>query len=155
MKKRALFPGSFDPFTLGHESIVKRTLSFMDEVILAVGTNINKKTFFSSEARLQMLTDLYRQDPRVKVISYEGLTIDVAKEYEAPFMVRGVRSISDFEYERTLADINKQISTIETIVLFTEPHLSSISSSVVRELLHYNRDVSPFLPQGLKIDQWK
>lgn len=155
MTRRALFPGTFDPFTLGHHSIVQRTLAFTDELIVAIGTNLNKKTFFTTEARLKMITDLYQAEPRVRVVVYEGLTTDAAYELGASFIVRGVRSISDYEYERAIADINRQISKVETILLFTEPHLSCISSSGVRELLHYNRDVSPFLPEGLNIEKWK
>lgn len=155
MTRCALFPGSFDPFTRGHYSVVQRTLAFMDEVVIAIGTNLNKKTFFTTEARLEMITDLYHAEPRVRVVVYEGLTTDAAYELGTSFIVRGVRSLSDYEYERTIADINKQISKVETILLFTEPHLSCISSSAVRELLHYNRDVSPFLPEGLNIEKWK
>ncbi len=155
MIRRALFPGSFDPFTLGHHSIVQRTLAFMDEVVIAIGVNIHKQTFFPANARLQMIQELYAGDSRVQVITYNALTVDIARELEAPFIVRGVRSISDYEYELHIADINKQVGGMETILLFTEPHLSCISSSAVRELLHYNRDVSPFVPEGLNIEKWK
>ena len=149
--KRAIFPGTFDPFTLGHHSIVKRTLTFMDEVIVGIGINEGKHCLIPVENRVEMIRQLYADEPRVKVMAYSGLTVDFAKEQEAGFIVRGIRSVKDFEYEEGIADINKKLSGIETIFLFTEPELSSVSSSVVRELLHYGKDVSMFLPEGMEI----
>ena len=149
--KRAIFPGTFDPFTLGHHSIVKRTLTFMDEVIVGIGINEGKHCLIPVEKRVEMIRQLYADEPRVKVMAYSGLTVDFAKEQEAGFIVRGIRSVKDFEYEEGIADINKKLSGIETIFLFTEPDLSSVSSSVVRELLHYGKDVSMFLPEGMEI----
>ena len=149
--KRAIFPGTFDPFTLGHHSIVKRTLTFMDEVIVGIGINEGKHCLIPVEKRVEMIRQLYADEPRVKVMAYSGLTVDFAKEQEAGFIVRGIRSVKDFEYEEGIADINKKLSGIETIFLFTEPELSSVSSSVVRELLHYGKDVSMFLPEGMEI----
>ena len=149
--KRAIFPGTFDPFTLGHHSIVKRTLTFMDEVIVGIGINEGKHCLIPVEKRVGMIRQLYADEPRVKVMAYSGLTVDFAKEQEAGFIVRGIRSVKDFEYEEGIADINKKLSGIETIFLFTEPELSSVSSSVVRELLHYGKDVSMFLPEGMEI----
>ena len=149
--KRAIFPGTFDPFTLGHHSIVKRTLTFMDEVIVGIGINEGKQCLLPVEKRVEMIRQLYADEPRVKVMAYSGLTVDFAKEQEAGFIVRGIRSVKDFEYEEGIADINKKLSGIETIFLFTEPELSSVSSSVVRELLHYGKDVSMFLPEGMEI----
>ena len=148
---RAIFPGTFDPFTLGHHSIVKRTLTFMDEVIVGIGINEGKHCLLPVEKRVEMIRQLYADEPRVKVMAYSGLTVDFAKEQEAGFIVRGIRSVKDFEYEEGIADINKKLSGIETIFLFTEPELSSVSSSVVRELLHYGKDVSMFLPEGMEI----
>ena len=127
--KKAVFPGSFDPFTLGHHSIVKRALSFMDEVIRR----------------------LYADEPRVKVEAYSGLTVDFAREQAAEFIIRGIRTVKDFEYEEGIADINRKLTGIETLFLFTEPELASVSSSVVRELLHYGKDVSMFLPEGMEL----
>ena len=144
--KRAIFPGTFDPFTLGHHSIVKRTLTFMDEVIVGIGINEGKHCLIPVEKRVEMIRQRYADEPRVKVMAYSGLTVDFAKGQEAGFIVRGIRSVKDFEYEEGIADINKKLSGIETIFLFTEPELSSVSSSVVRELLHYGKDVSMFLP---------
>ena len=149
--KRAIFPGTFDPFTLGHHSIVKRTLTFMDEVLVGIGINEGKHCLLPVEKRVEMIRQLYADEPRVKVMAYSGLTVDFAKEQEAGFIVRGIRSVKDFEYEEGIADINKKLSGIETIFLFTEPELSSVSSSVVRELLHYGKDVSMFLPEGMEI----
>ena len=149
--KRAIFPGTFDPFTLGHHSIVKRTLTFMDEVIVGIGINEGKHCLLPVEKRVEMIRQLYADEPRVKVMAYSGLTVDFALEQEAGFIVRGIRSVKDFEYEEGIADINKKLSGIETIFLFTEPELSSVSSSVVRELLHYGKDVSMFLPEGMEI----
>ena len=149
--KRAIFPGTFDPFTLGHHSIVKRTLTFMDEVIVGIGINEGKHCLIPVEKRVEMIRQLYADEPRVKVMAYSGLTVDFAQEQEAGFIVRGIRSVKDFEYEEGIADINKKLSGIETIFLFTEPELSSVSSSVVRELLHYGKDVSMFLPEGMEI----
>jgi pantetheine-phosphate adenylyltransferase len=149
----AVFPGSFDPFTKGHESVVRRALTFMDEVVIGVGVNEGKKTMFSLERRLEMIRSLYRNEPRVRVEAYDTLTVDFAQSVGAEFMVRGIRSVKDFEYEESIADINRQLAGIETILLFTEPELSSVSSSVVRELIGYNKDVSIFLPEGMDINR--
>jgi len=149
--RKAIFPGTFDPYTLGHHSIVKRALTFMDEVIVGIGINEGKHCLLPVEKRVEMIQRLYVDDPRVKVVAYSGLTVDFAKEQDAGFIVRGIRSVKDFEYEESIADINKKLSGIETIFLFTEPELSSVSSSVVRELLHYGKDVSMFLPEGMEI----
>ncbi len=149
--KRALFPGTFDPFTLGHHYIVKRTLAFMDEVIIGIGINENKRCLISVEKRMESIQKLYADEPRVKVLAYNGLTIDFAQEQEVGFIIRGIRTVKDFEYEEGIADINRKLSGIETVFLFTEPELSSVSSSVVRELLHYGKDVSVFLPEGMEI----
>ena len=149
--RKAIFPGTFDPFTIGHFSVVKRALTFMDEVIIGIGVNDNKRTWFPVEKRLQMIRDLYADEPRVKVEAYEGLTVDFAKESGAEFIVRGIRTVRDFEYEETIADINRKLAGIETLLLFTEPELTSVSSTIVRELLQYGKDVSAFLPEGLKL----
>ena len=137
--RRAIFPGTFDPFTIGHYSVVKRALTFMDEVVIGIGINENKKTWFPTEKRVEMSEKLFADDPRVKVDAYDCLTIDFARA-------------KDFEYEETIADINRKLAGIETILLFTEPELTSISSTIVRELLQFGKDVTPFLPEGMKID---
>lgn len=149
--KRALFPGSFDPFTLGHHSIVKRALAFMDEVIVGIGIHEGKHGFIPVEKRVEMIRRLYADEPRVKVEAYSGLTVDFAREQGAAFMLRGIRSVKDFEYEESIADINRKLAGIETLFLFTEPELASVSSSVVRELLHYGKDVSMFLPEEMEL----
>ncbi len=143
---KCLFPGSFDPFTLGHKSIVDRVLPMADEVVIAIGVNAGKKSMFSLEERVAQIQKVYANEPRVKVESYEGLTTDFAKNIGATVMVRGVRTAQDFEFERTLADVNRQLTGIETILLITEPQYSAISSSIVRELLSYGKDVKEFLP---------
>ncbi len=149
--KRAIFPGTFDPFTIGHYSIVERTLTFMDEIIIGIGVNENKNTFFPVDKRVEMIKELYKNDNRVKVEAYSELTVDFAKRSGAEFIIRGIRTVRDFEYEETIADINRKLSGLETILLFTEPELSSISSTIVRELLKFGKDVSEFLPKNMKI----
>lgn len=151
MTRRAIFPGTFDPFTVGHASIVNRSLGFMDELIIGIGINENKNTYFPIEKREEMIRRLYAHEPRVKVVSYDNLTVDLAKQWEAHFIIRGIRTVKDFEYEETIADINRKLEGIETILLFTEPELTCVSSSVVRELLSFGKDISRFLPEGMTI----
>lgn len=150
-KRIALFPGTFDPFTTGHESLVKRGLTIMDEIVIAIGINESKKSFFSFDKRITMIRNFYADNPRVRVKSYNTLTVDFAKKIGANYILRGIRSINDFEYEKSIADMNRTISQIETLVLFTEPSLTHISSTVVRELLRFGHDVSEFIPKGLEI----
>lgn len=150
--RRAIFPGTFDPFTIGHYSVVERALTFMDEIIIGIGVNESKRTWFPTQKRIDMVTKLYADEPRVKVAAYDNLTVDFAREQGAGFIIRGIRTVRDFEYEETIADINRKLAGIETILLFTEPELTSVSSTIVRELLHYGKDVTPFLPQGLDIN---
>jgi pantetheine-phosphate adenylyltransferase len=145
----ALFPGTFDPFTIGHESLVRRGLELVDEIVISIGVNEAKKALFALEKRVEMISSLYRNEPRVKVRSYSSLTVDFAREMGARFILRGIRTVSDFEYEKSIADMNRAISGIETFVLFTEPELTHISSSHVRELLRYGHDVSAFVPKGM------
>ena len=146
-RRIALFPGTFDPFTLGHQSLVKRVLTCADAVVIAIGINEKKQTYYTLEQRVAAIRALYAEEPRVKVITYSGLTVDVAQQEQASFILRGVRSVIDFEYEKAIADVNRQLSGIETLLLFTEPAYAHISSSVVRELLHFGKDVSAFLPK--------
>ena len=144
--KKALFAGSFDPFTRGHQSIVDRTLAIADEVVIAIGVNSGKTPMFSLEQRTEMIRRVYAGNERVRVESYSGLTTDFAQSIGATFLVRGVRSIMDFEAEKSIADVNRKLTGIETVLLITEPEFSSISSSIVRELMSYGRDVTEFLP---------
>ncbi len=149
--RKAIFPGTFDPFTVGHYSVVKRALTFMDEIIIGIGINENKKAYFPIEKRKAMIQALYKDEPRIKVMAYDCLTIDFAQQVGAQFIVRGIRTVKDFEYEETIADINRQLAGIETILLFTEPELTCVSSTIVRELLSYKKDISQFIPEGMDI----
>ena len=149
--RKAIFPGPFDPFTIGHYSVVKRALTFMDEVIIGIGVNEKKKTYFPIEKRVEMIRRLFADEPRIQVAAYDGLTVDFAREQGAGFIIRGIRTVHDFEYEETIADVNRKLAGVETILLFTEPELTSVSSTIVRELLHYQKDVTPFLPEGMDI----
>ena len=158
-RRIALFPGSFDPFTVGHESIVERALPLFDEIVIAIGINYNKLTLTTLEERVAWIEGIFRDEPRVKVISYNGLTVDAAKKCGATFMLRGVRMIQDFEYEKNLAEVNRALSGIETVLLYTLPEYSHISSSIVRELVKYGQDVRAYLPRhcdpSLIPDTWK
>ncbi len=150
--KRALFPGTFDPFTRGHESIVRRTLSFMDEVVIAIADNSEKHPLLTAEQRLKMISDFYADEPRVYVVSFGGLTTDLAQKCRADVIVRGVRGIKDFEYEEMLASAYKSLIGIETILLYTDPELAFVSSTMVREMMKYGKDISPYIPVGMKLD---
>lgn len=147
MKKVAIFPGSFDPFTIGHASIVERGLPLFDEIVIGVGLNESKRALYAPAERVAAISRLYADEPRVRVESYDDLTIDFAQRVGAKFILRGLRSVKDFEYERDIANMNHRLSGIETVLLFTEPHYSSVSSSVVRELIAFGKDVSDFLPK--------
>lgn len=144
--KRAIFPGSFDPFTIGHHDIVMRGLDIFDEIVIGIGKNSNKQETFPLQERLERIQQAYADEPRVKVEVYEGLTIDFAIQHDAKHILRGVRSVKDFEYERDIAEANKQLSGIETVVLYTRPDLAHISSSLVRELYAYGKDISAMVP---------
>ena len=148
---RAIFPDTFDPFTAGHASVVKRALTFIDEIVIGIGVNENKNTHFPVAKRLAMIDHYYKDNPRVTVRSYDSLTIDFARQVEANLIIRGIRTVKDFEYEETIADINRKLAGIETILLFTEPELTCVSSTIVRELLQFQKDVSQFLPEGMDI----
>lgn len=147
---KMIFPGSFDPFTKGHESVVRRALEFCDELVIAVGYNGLKRNqgMFSAEERVRMISEFYKEEPRVSVISYTTLTTDIANELGCTHILRGVRTVIDFEYERSLADVNRHLTGIETILLFNEPAMAHITSTTVRELLSFGKDVSEFMPEG-------
>ena len=145
--KTAIFPGTFDPFTVGHASIVERGLPLFDRIVIGVGVNDNKRTLYTNEERVHNIQEIYANEPRVKVVAYDDLTVDLAKREGASFILRGIRSVKDFEYERDIAAMNERLSGVETVLLFTEPQYMSISSSVVRELLRFGKDVTEFLPK--------
>ena len=142
----AIFPGSFDPFTIGHASIVRRGLEMFDKIVIGVGYNTNKRSFLTPEERVEAIEKVYASEARVKVVAYADLTADLARREQAGFVLRGIRSVKDFEYERDIASINHRLSGVETVLLFTEPHYADISSTIVRELLAFGKDVSEFLP---------
>lgn len=145
---KGLFVGSFDPFTIGHASIVRRALPLFDHIIIGVGVNERKKYMLSAEERVMRIKCLYADNPKIEVKAYSDLTIDFARREQATYIIKGVRSVKDFEYEREQADVNRLLSGVETIFLYAEPQLSSISSTMVRELQHFGRDISEFLPKG-------
>jgi len=147
-EKIGIFVGSFDPFTVGHDSIVRRALGLFDRLVIGVvGDQVHKPDMQPAEQRMKAISELYQDEPRIEVKPYYGLAIEFAQQEGARYIVKGVRSVKDFEYEREQADINRQIGGIETILLYAEPHLASVSSSVVRELKHFGKDVSEFLPK--------
>lgn len=146
--KTGIFTGSFDPFTVGHDDIVRRALPLFDRIIIGVGYNERKKTMFTPDERVAAIAALYAGEPRIEVRSYSDLTVDFARREQAGFIIKGVRSVKDFEYEREQADINRRIGGVETVLLYAAPQFESVSSSMVRELMHFGRDVSEFLPVG-------
>lgn len=143
--KTALFAGSFNPFTIGHADIVRRALGIFDRVVICLGVNIDKPDT-SADACLDAIKSLYASDPRVSVVKWSGLTVEAAKRFGCDVLLRGVRSVRDFEYERDLADINRRLSGIETVLLVADPGLACVSSSMVRELIRHGADASPYLP---------
>ena len=145
-----LFPGSFDPFTIGHADLVERALAFFDRVVIAIGINEQKEGWIPVEERVRQLRELYKNQTRVSVESYSGLTTDYAASVGATAILRGVRTIKDFEYEQQMADINRQLTGIDTVLLIAKPQLAAISSSLVRELAHFGKDISAFLPEGIQ-----
>ena len=145
MERIGIFVGSFDPFTVGHDSIVRRALPLFDRLVIGVGYNEHKHYDVPTEERVQTIRDYYREEPRIDVMAYSDLTVDFAARVRARYIIKGVRSVKDFEYEREQADINRQLTGLETILLFAEPQYASISSSLVRELQHFGQDVRKFL----------
>lgn len=145
-KRGAIFPGTFDPFTIGHDALVHRALGIVDELYIAIGINTSKHTMLTLEERMERILTLYKDEPRIHVLSYEGLTTDFAQSIGAKFIVRGVRSAIDFEYERSIADVNRMLTGIDTVLLISEPQYAAISSSMVRELAHFGKDISEYLP---------
>jgi len=147
MQRICLFPGTFDPFTLGHLDIVNRSVNLFDKLVIGIGKNINKKPMFSDEQRLAWVKEIFKDDSRVEGAVYEGLTVEFCKKIGAKFILRGIRYVSDFEYEKTIADANRAMdSRIETIFLTGEPKYTSVASTIVRDILRNRGDASPFLP---------
>ena len=145
--RTGIFVGSFNPFTIGHASIVRRALPLFDRLVIGVvGDNVHKPDMPSAEERIKAIIALYSDEPRIEVKSYQGLAIDFAKAEKAQFIVKGVRTVSDFEHEQWQADFNRKLGGIETILLYTEPELASVSSSALRELAHFGVDISPYIP---------
>ena len=146
--KTGIFVGSFNPFTIGHNSIVTRALPLFDRLVIGVvGEQVHKPDLPSAQERVKAIANLYADEPRIEVKAYYGLAVDFAKAENAHFIVKDVRSVKDFEYEREQADINRQLSGVETILLYSEPQYASISSTMVRELQHFGVDVSTYLPK--------
>jgi len=146
--KIALFPGSFDPITIAHVDILKRALPLFDKIVVGIGLNSSKQNFLSSEKREEMVRTIFSANQNVDVQLYEGLTVDFCRKINAKYMVRGIRSASDFEYERAIAQINQtMMPEVETILLLSKPGYSAISSTIVRDILRNNGDVSPFVPK--------
>lgn len=148
--KKAIFPGSFDPFTIGHYDIVNRGLTLFDEIVISIGRNSTKKETFPIREREEAIRKIFKDEPRISVQIYDCLTVDFAREVGAQFILRGVRCIQDFEYERNMAEANKELGGIETILLYTRPEYAHISSTLVRDLYSYNKDVSAYVPNKLK-----
>jgi pantetheine-phosphate adenylyltransferase len=153
MQRICLFPGSFDPITLGHADIVRRGVQLFDKLIIGVGINSSKQPMYAPELRISWIKDIFSDDPRIEVQSYAGLTIDYCKQTGAQYILRGIRSVGDFEYERAIADMNRALAPdIETIFLTSSPIYSTVSSTLVRDIVKHGGDVAQFLPGAVK---WK
>ena len=146
--KTGLFVGTFDPFTIGHDNVVRRVLPLFDRLVIGVvGDNVHKPQMSPAADRMAAISSLYASEPAIEVVPYYGLAVDLARSVGAKYIVKGVRSVKDFEYERDMADVNRRIAGIETILIYAEPQLAAISSTTVRELQHFGTDVSEFLPK--------
>ena len=153
MEKIAIFPGSFDPFTIGHKSIIARALPLFDKIIIGIGHNINKEYYFPLEKRMQWIKNVFKDNPKIEVQTYRGLTVDFCREVKAKYILRGLRTSSDFEYERAVGQINKAMyPEIETVFLLTMPEHTAINSTIVRDIIRYGGDASRFLPDGMNIN---
>lgn len=146
--KIALFPGSFDPVTVAHVDILKRSVSLFDKIVIGIGTNSTKQPMLSLEARMNILKSVFKDEPKIEVASYEGLTVEFCKVVGAEYMLRGIRTVSDFEYEKAIAQMNHALEpNIESIFILSNPGYSSISSTIVRDILRHQGDVSKFIPK--------
>ncbi|MBC7937781.1 MAG: pantetheine-phosphate adenylyltransferase [Rhizobacter sp.] len=150
MNNICLFPGTFDPVTLGHTDIIDRALPLFDKLVIGIGRNVNKVPMFSDEQRLNWLREIYKENPKVEAVLYEGLTVNCCKQYNANFILRGIRYVNDFEYEKAIADMNRSLEDyIETIFLTCLPQYTSVASTLVRDVLKNGGDVSRFLPDAV------
>ncbi len=150
--KRAIFPGSFDPITLGHYDIIQRSVKLFDEVIVAIGINADKKYMFSLEERQQFIEDAFKDEPKVKVVTYKGLTVDFCKENDVEFILRGLRNPADFEFEKAIAHTNRDLAPIETVFLLTAASTSYISSSIVRDVIRNHGDYTKLVPNSVRVN---
>ena len=154
-EKVAVFPGSFDPFTVGHESIVLRGLKLFDKIVVAVGQNTSKNNLFSFDQRMRMLQDIFQDEPRVEIVTFEGLTVDFCKKINAKFILRGLRTSADFEFERAIGQVNKMLNNeLETVFLLTSTNHTPITSTIVREIIKNEGDVSQLVPTALDIKKY-
>ncbi len=153
MTKKAVFPGSFDPITLGHFDIIERGIKLFDEVVVAIGINADKKYMFSLEERKQFIEKAFENNPQVSVITYEGLTIDLCKKIKADFILRGLRNPADFEFEKAIAHTNRKLSKIETVFLLTASKTSYISSSIVRDVIRNGGDYTVLVPSSVRVER--
>ena len=151
MKKKAIFPGSFDPITIGHIEIVEKSLKIFDEIIIAIGTNNEKKYMFSENQRLNFIIEYFENEKNVKVVAYSGLTFELCKKLDVKYIVRGARNIFDFEYEKNIAEFNRNLGKIETIIITSSNKNSHISSSLVKELIKNNSDFQHLVPSTVRI----
>ncbi|UUC44037.1 pantetheine-phosphate adenylyltransferase [Flavobacterium cerinum] len=149
--RKAIFPGSFDPITLGHYDIINRALPLFDEIVIAIGVNAEKKYMFSLEERLKFITDAFKNEPKITVITYTGLTIDLCQKLNAQFILRGLRNPADFEFEKAIAHTNRKLSQIETVFLLTAASTSYISSSIVRDVIRNGGDYTVLVPESVVI----
>ena len=149
--KRAIFPGSFDPITLGHYDIIKRSLPLFDEIIIAIGVNADKKYMFPLEQRIKFIEDSFENNSQISVVSYEGLTINLCKKMKANFILRGLRNPADFEFEKAIAHTNRKLSKIETVFLLTAASTSFISSSIVRDVIRNGGDYKILVPEAVVV----
>ena len=149
--KRALFPGSFDPITLGHHDIITRALDLFDEIVVAIGVNGDKNYMFTVEQRKEFIEKAFAYEPKVKVTTYQGLTVDYCKEIDAQFILRGLRNPADFEFEKAIAHTNRKLSKIETVFLRTAARTSFLSSSIVRDVIRNNGDYTVLVPDSVRV----
>ncbi len=151
--RKAIFPGSFDPITLGHEDIIKRAIPLFDEIVIAIGVNAEKKYMFSLKERIRFIEETFKDEPKISVISYEGLTIELCQKINADFILRGLRNPADFEFEKAIAHTNRDLSKIETVFLLTAASTSYISSSIVRDVIRHGGEYQKLVPKAVIVSK--